>query len=237
MRRRLQAVAVGTIAGQARLPVGPGPGGDGPLRGLEQHRQSLLDVEPADESSGRPFRARRQPQCRAGQGLRRGLVSGATSTALGMTVRRSSRPASHRAAEPAHSLGDAHRAGREPGGASGRARCHDFLRSATRMPPTTHGTGRPASGAASRAATFAWNRKLWTNAGRSRRARPPGAAPPATGGESRRPGTRPSPPPRGSARPGALRVPGPPRWGASGGGRGPWPATRVPSPPRRRRAR
>ena len=42
-------------------------------------------------------------------------------------------------------------------------RCQRCRRSATLKPPTTH--GRPAQGAASRAATLAWNKKLCTNAG------------------------------------------------------------------------
>ncbi len=51
-----------------------------------------------------------------------------------------------------------------------RARCQRLCRSATRSPPTTH--GRPAQGAASRDARFAWNRKLCTSSGRNRRRRP-----------------------------------------------------------------
>ena len=52
-------------------------------------------------------------------------------------------------------------------------RCQRLRRSATRRPPTTQ--GRPASGAASLAATLAWNRKLWTSRGRDRRKAPASA--------------------------------------------------------------
>jgi hypothetical protein len=38
------------------------------------------------------------------------------------------------------------------------SKCQRFWRSATRIPPSTRGRGRPAQGAATRAARFAWKR-------------------------------------------------------------------------------
>ena len=90
---------------------------------------------------------------------------------LGMTVKpRGVQPAD----VPAESR--ARRARRRPSPAASRevrrssVRCQRLCRSATRSPPTTHGP--PAQGAASRAARFAWKRKLCTSSGRNRLRRP-----------------------------------------------------------------
>ncbi len=139
-RRRSRATrcqepgAVGAVAGQDQVPVGPR--GDHPLGGGEQVGSPFW-------TSSRPTAsARRAPlrhaDRRARPGLRRGRT-GAGVDAVGDHGQAVRGDPAHVAAEPHHPVRDADRAGRQPSVSRSSVKCQRFWRSATRRPPTTQG--------------------------------------------------------------------------------------------------